>query len=220
MNAVVEKKGKSENVTIKAPDIRTAEFELVGTAPLVMHKFSTKVQEQIRATQEAGSTAKSKKNREAKDFEQKCREAAHVSVEGWYGIPASAFRAALIAACRLVGYQMTKAKMSIFVVEDGYSDDGTALVRLRAPAPEVRLEPMTHIAPCRNDNGSVDLRARPMFKQWACTLRVRYDADQFTTTDAANLLMRAGVQVGVLEGRPFSKESCGMGWGTFAIEGS
>jgi hypothetical protein len=47
---------------------------------------------------------------------------------------------------------------------------------------------------------------------------VRFDADQFTLRDIANLLLRAGMQVGVGEGRPDSKKSCGMGWGTFEIK--
>jgi len=35
-----------------------------------------------------------------------------------------------------------------------------------------------------------------------------------------NLLSRVGMQVGIGEGRPFSKNSAGMGWGTFELEGS
>jgi len=33
-----------------------------------------------------------------------------------------------------------------------------------------------------------------------------------------NLLARAGLQVGIGEGRPDSKNSAGMGWGLFQIE--
>jgi len=39
----------------------------------------------------------------------------------------------------------------------------------------------------------------------------------FSGADIANLVLRAGIQVGIGEGRPFSKNSCGMGWGTFEI---
>jgi hypothetical protein len=56
-----------------------------------------------------------------------------------------------------------------------------------------------------------------MFDTWSATLRVKFDADQFTVTDVVNLLSRAGGQVGIGEGRPDSKESAGMGWGTFRI---
>jgi hypothetical protein len=52
---------------------------------------------------------------------------------------------------------------------------------------------------------------------WTANLRIDFDADIFTGADIANLVLRAGVQVGIGEGRPFSKNSCGMGWGTFEI---
>jgi hypothetical protein len=113
----------------------------------------------------------------------------------------------------MVGFKMTHAKMSIFVDPDGFDDlDGQPLVKIIS-----KSEPEMTIMPARNDNGSVDLRSRPMWRQWACKLRMKFDADQFTDADVANLLERAGTQVGVQEGRPFSKESNGMGYGTFRL---
>jgi hypothetical protein len=47
---------------------------------------------------------------------------------------------------------------------------------------------------------------------------VRFDADQFKASDVVNLLQRAGAQVGIGEGRPFSKSSNGLGYGTFDVE--
>ena len=56
-----------------------------------------------------------------------------------------------------------------------------------------------------------------MWREWSAKVRIKFDADLFTTTDVANLLMRVGMQVGVCEGRPDSKNSVGMGWGTFEV---
>ena len=42
--------------------------------------------------------------------------------------------------------------------------------------------------------------------------------DQFTDEDVINLLTRAGQQVGVGEGRPYSKSSNGLGYGLFTIK--
>ena len=56
-----------------------------------------------------------------------------------------------------------------------------------------------------------------MWEKWGAVLRVRFDADAFSVADIANLIARAGTQVGVCEGRPDSKDSAGMGWGLFAI---
>jgi hypothetical protein len=55
---------------------------------------------------------------------------------------------------------------------------------------------------------------------WEAKLRIRYDADQFSLSDVSNLLARAGMQVGVGEGRPDSKDSAGLGWGLFSLNGT
>jgi len=56
-----------------------------------------------------------------------------------------------------------------------------------------------------------------MYKKWAAKLRVKYDQDQFSTQDIFNLISRVGAQVGIGAGRPDSKASAGMGFGTFEI---
>jgi hypothetical protein len=58
-----------------------------------------------------------------------------------------------------------------------------------------------------------------MFREWSVVARVKFDADMLSIESLANLLSRAGQQVGVGEGRPGSKNSNGCGWGTFTVEG-
>jgi len=201
----------TERIEIPAPKFRICELKLVGSAPFVMHKFSQKARNQIIATQKAGSQAKGKKVREPKDFDEVYAGAMHVTPAGWPGIPAGAFRNAMISACRTVGYKMTHAKLAAFVLADGYDkDDETPLIRIHG-------EPQRHTTYARNDNGSVDIRVRPMWKRWHATVRIRYDADMFSQRDIVNLMMRVGQQVGIGEGRPDSKNSAGMGWGLFDI---
>lgn len=201
-----------ERVTIPAPKFRIVELVIVGTAPLVMHKFSAKARNQIIETQKAGSQAKGKKTREPKDFDAVYEGAMHKSEQGWIGQPAGAFRNAMISACRTVGYKMTHAKLAAFVLADGYDeDDGTPLIKIDG-------KPERHTTYSRNDNGSVDIRVRPMWRKWKMTLRVRYDSDMFSQSDIVNLIVRVGAQVGIGEGRPDSKKSAGMGWGLFEIK--
>lgn len=201
-----------QRVSVKKFNRQRVDFQIVGVAPYVQHKFSAKAKNKIKETQEAGATARGKKQREAKDFERVYQEAIHYSADGWIGIPASAFRNAMISACRTIGYKMTHAKLAVFVDADGFDrDDGTPLVRIHG-------EPECNISPARNDNGSIDLRARPMWREgWIAKVRLSFDADMFTVEDVANLLQRAGLQVGIGEGRPDSKNSPGCGWGTFDI---
>jgi hypothetical protein len=210
----------TKKLEIKAPEFRIVELLIRGTAPLVMHKFGAKVKAQMIKTQEGGSQSQSKKKREPKDFDAVYRDAFHTARKdkkindpgGWHGIPCGAFRNAAISACRTVGYKMTHAKLAFFIMADGYeADDGTPLVKIQTGEPE------KHTAYARNDNGSVDIRIRPMWKEWTATLRIRYDEDMFSDQDVANLVMRVGMQVGLLEGRPDSKNSAGQGWGTFEI---
>lgn len=200
-------------IKISAPNIREAKFLIRGTAPLVVHKFSAKAKAMIRQKQEAGSLANKGKSKSAKDFEEVFQGARHISTEGWDGIPAAAFRAGIISACRLVGFKMTLAKLSIFVAADGFDEtEGTPLVRILSPAEPERNESMVRLA-----TGVCDISVRPMWRIWGAELRIQYDADQFTADDVRNLLARVGAQVGVCEGRPDSKSSAGCGWGTFEL---
>jgi hypothetical protein len=204
--------GKPQVVTISPPKFRTVEFTIVGTAPLMQARFSKKAMNMMEAKMKEGSTAKKGKNRAARDFDDDFRQAMHVSSEGWIGVPASAFRNACIDVCRMVGFKMTHAKMSIFVEADGFDQvDGIPLVRLIADEPEKTMMPV------RNATGVADIRVRPMWRKWSIKLRIRFDEDQFTLSDVLNLLARAGMQVGIGEGRAFSRESNGTGCGFFAV---
>ena len=49
-------------VAITPPDFRFLSITLKGTSPLVINRFSAKAMEEMKATQEAGSTSRSKKN--------------------------------------------------------------------------------------------------------------------------------------------------------------
>jgi hypothetical protein len=50
-------------------------------------------------------------------------------------------------------------------------------------------------------------------------VHLKWDADMFTASDIANLLARAGIQCGIGAGRPLSKSSSGLGWGTWKVVG-
>lgn len=207
-----QSKGAIEVVSITKPNFDTRSFTIRGTAPYMQCRFSQKAMEKMRAKQAAGQTASKDKKKEARDFDADYAGASHMSEDGWYGIPASAFRNACIDVCRMVGFKMTHAKMSIFVEADGHDKvDGTPLVKLIAGKPE-RTE-----MPVRNATGVIDIRVRPMWREWSANVRIKFDADQFKLVDVTNLLARAGMQVGIGEGRPFSKESNGMGFGTFTV---
>ena len=57
------KEEAKKTVTISAPKIKTATFEIVGIAPLVIHRFSAKTKNEMKLKMETGKAASSKKNR-------------------------------------------------------------------------------------------------------------------------------------------------------------
>jgi len=202
----------AEHVLITAPKFSTAEFQIIGIVPYVQLRFSEKAINAMKEKMKLGSQAKKGAKRAPRDFEEDYRQAFHTSTEGWHGIPASAFRNAMISACRIVGFQMTKAKLAVFVEADGIDAlDGTPLVKI-----EGEPEKVEHYV--RNATGVVDIRVRAMWRDWSAAVRVRFDAEMFSLQDVSNLLARVGMQVGIGEGRPDGKQSAGMGWGMFKIE--
>lgn len=212
-----ESKNLLRRVVIDPPKFAIAKFKIRGTAPLVINAFPSKAREELRAKHEAGSQSQAgaggRKPKPPKNFEMLYEAAKHVSTEGWCGISASAFRNALIAACRLIGFEMTIAKKTLFIVEDGYDRiDHTGLVRITVGEAKYDERPV------RNQTGVVDIRPRPMWAPgWEAIVTIKWDAAPFDLRDVANLLVRAGIQIGVGEGRPDSKKSAGIGWGTFDV---
>lgn len=203
---------KEVNVAITAPNMQVAVYRVRGTAPLVIHRFSHKTLIQMRQKMEAGSTAAKGKKRDAANLDDIYNDARYVSKEGWDGMNAAIIRNSLIGACRLVGFKMTHAKLSLFAIADG----------IDAKEPEIQLvriigKPRRFETRARVETGQPYVCIRPCYDKWEMDVRIRYDADQFTITDVTNLLARVGIQCGWGEGRPASKNSAGMGWGTFEI---
>ena len=197
-----------QKLIIKAPKFDGVIFELVGTSPLVQNRFWKKTQ-----LQELYGTASraSGKNKKARDYDYEFDQSMHYSTDGWIGVPASAFRNAFISACRIVNFKMTLAKLSIFVDGDGFDrDDGIPLVKLNG-----KPEKIIHSTRIQKSTG---IASRAMFRDWSIELKVRYDADIYSSQDIGNLLQRVGCQVGIGEGRPDSKSGSGMGWGLFEIK--
>lgn len=209
---LTESANKPKVLVIQPPKFERGTVHIVGTAPYVQHKFSQKAREMMESRQRAGSQGeKSRRRRDPKDFDQVYRDAMHIAKDGWHGIPAPAFRNAMISACKLAGFAMTRAKLSIFIVADGLDgDEGTGLVKIIG-------EPRVHQGMARNESGVADIRWRPMWEEWSAAVTIRWDAKQFSVEDVVNLMAIAGAQVGVGEGRPDSPNSNGLDWGLWEV---
>lgn len=199
---------------VSNPSLQTIKVRVhqMQGSPLVLHKFSEKSRKQMLAAQEEGSKSKNKKAKEPRNPNADYEAAKHIAEEGWCGIPAAAFRNAMISACRVSGIVMTKAKLSIFIEPDGLGTDGTPLVMIRKGEPE-RFD-----SAVRLESGVASISIRPLWREWSCDVCITYDTDQFDGDSVINLLRRTGLQVGIGEGRPDSKKSTGQGWGRFEID--
>lgn len=206
-------KNTAQTVAIKPPNFGVIAFHIEGMAPLVIHRFSAKVKAQMKQKMETGKAASSRKTREARSTDDLFQEARYISQDGWDGFNASAVRAAMISACRLVGFKMTLAKLSVFVEADGVDaqEPQISLIRIDG-APALKQEDMARV-----ETGQPYVTVRAAYHAWRAVVRIRFDLDQFTAEDVANLIARVGLQVGLGEGRPDSKNSAGMGWGLFRV---
>lgn len=206
-----EQTEKVEQIVITRPNFQMIEVPIKGTAPYVQHKFSQKARQEMLQAQMDGAKSKKRNKTEPRDPDADYEAAKHVSTDGWIGIPASAFRSACIRACQLVGINMTMGRMSVFIQADGFdADEGTPLVRIYG-------EPEKNEIPGRIGQGTAYVIIRPLWREWTAKVRIKFDGDQFSSEEVVNLMHRAGLQVGVGEGRPFSKKSDGVGWGTFEV---
>lgn len=211
-----KKKSSKQGTSIKvaAPNMKTAVFKIRGTAPYVQNRFSQKAIEMIKSKQEAGTTATTKKgNREAKDFKELFELAQH-RFHGTKkcGIPVTHIKNAMTSTAKLCGIHMTDARKVLYVEGDGINQEGFPLVSFKKGGTPKYMESYVRIA-----RGTTDIRPRPVYDNWEADVRIKFDADFFTVEDVANLLVRAGMQNGIGEGRPASKSSGGCGWGTFEV---
>lgn len=209
-SATPEKPGKQveAKITIPAIAVEVLTVKIVGDAPLISHKWSEKAKRMMLDKQMKKPTPK----REAKVPEQDFEDSLYRFPGGGFGFPATAFKAAMVNACRFVaGIPMTVARGAFHVHYDGHDAQGNPLVKIQGhPTPRedmVRLE-----------TGVADIRYRGEFKDWACKLRIRYNANVISPEQLVNLLNTAGFAVGVGEWRPSAPQSKSGSFGTFHVE--
>lgn len=201
-----------EKVTITPPKFKHASVRIEGTAPFMSNAMSSEARRKMREGQELGTANRGmKRKRDPKDFTAQFKGSLHVSREGWHGIPCSAFRGAMIEACKTVGFPMTRAKLFLFIEPEGRdADTGEGLVRIHGePTQDERIGKLA--------TGVADILTRARFDEWWCDITVKWDSDALQAADVINLLARAGVHVGVGAGRPGSSNSAGIGMGTFKV---
>lgn len=208
--AVEATNGKKVTPQVEAPQVaidriaaETILVPIVGTTPLIVHRFSEKAKRQMLDNMQGRKTPKEPKNPEAE------YEAAFYRFEdGGYGFPVIAFKLATVGAARFYGKNVTMTALKQFIFLRGeVGSDGQALARIEGE-PRMREDVVTV------GRGGSDLRYRPEFREWSTILTVTYATSALTRNSVLSLIDGGGMGVGVGEWRP---EKDGD-FGTYAID--
>jgi len=168
---------------------------------LIVHALGEKMKHYLeeRGKNNIGSrkTAKEERNpeQEFKDSMYYMPGSSPKSKNPKYGLVAAGFKKAMVRAAKPIdGIAMTDVQQNIFVY-----DEADGLVPIKCSKPRMR-EDIVSIG--KGTGKTPDLRYRGEYKDWSAKLRIRYNADFFTSEEVLNLLSHAGLSVGWGEMRP------------------
>ena len=188
----------------------TLEIPITGVTPLIPHKWSEKAKRMMpgHPDKDAAKTVKGPKNPEEEAdaclyyMPQEQGKAARI------GMPATAFKAAIIGACRFFEKPtMVEAKQMIFVEGEGPEQ----LVEITYGSMVLREDTP------RNTNGSSDLRYRYALHDWTAVVQVHFPAN-IITGDSVVTLVDAGGRGGIGDWRPSAPKSYTGTYGTWRVD--
>ena len=181
-----------DRVSINRIETESVEVPIVGTAPLIVSKFSEKAKRQMLDNMQGRKTP-----REHKDPEADYDAAFYRHDDGGYGFPVIAFKQATVGGCRFFGKRMpmTLARQAIFFNAEWSKADGQKLARIDG-SPHMREDVV------RVGTAGTDLRYRPEFTEWTTTVEVIFARSMLTRETVLSLIEAGGMGVGVGEWRP------------------
>jgi hypothetical protein len=178
-------------IQVKGIDVEAVDIPIVGTSPLLVHRFSEKAK---RIMLDAMQGRKSPK--EAKNPSEEYEAAFYRFKDGGYGFPVVAFKAATVDAANFYGRDVTKVGLRASIFFEGeVGVDGEQLARIEG-------EPRMREDVVRVGRGGTDLRYRPIFHEWKTSLKVVYVRSALTRDSLLALIDAAGMGIGVGEWRP------------------
>lgn len=192
-----------ETTQIDPVAVERLRIPIIGTSPLIVHRFGEKAKRMMLDAMQGRKVAKV-----AKDPEAEYEASFYRLKDGGYGFPASGFKQATVGAARYFGkaVTMTSLKQWIFIHGEP-GDDGRGLCRLEG-------EPSMREDCVKLGQSGADLRYRPQFEEWRTWLDVVYTTSSLSRGSLLSLIDAGGMGVGVGEWRP---ERDGD-FGTFRID--
>lgn len=179
---------------------------IVGTSPLIVHRFSEKAKREMLDKMQGRKTPKAPKDPQA-EYES-CFYWMKGEKDGTPGFPVGGFHQATVGAARFYGKDVTMTGLRQFLFMRGEpGTDGVSLTPIEGTAPIMREDYV------RVGQGT-DLRYRPQFTEWSTRLTVLYVKSALTRTSVLSLIDAGGLGVGVGEWRPEKKGD----FGTYTID--
>ena len=205
------KKKEETNINIPALSLKEFDLRLVGTSPLICHKWSEKAKKMILDKQ----MKKAAKGRDAKrpimefaatlywfdgepDFDSMSDEEIMDAVsKARFGFPTLAFKASAIAGAFRSGIldKMTVARGAFHV---------------QGELAEIKGTPEIHEANVKIGISGAEMRYRAIFHEWETSLHIVYNEHAMSLEQICNLFQYGGFACGVGDWRPERDGSNGM----------
>lgn len=189
-------KGKTaEKTAVEIQEISMGRIRcnLIGTTPMIMHRFATKAWHELlmpSGRKNAAEKAESLKHDPVGEFREALYMNRSEAAPALFHFPANAFGKALAAAAVDIP-GATKSQMSRL----------TSIVSTQVNffgVPELFMSMVRSSDMARTP----DVRTRPIFPEWACTIEIQYVASLIKESQIVNLLAAAGIIVGMGDWRP------------------
>jgi hypothetical protein len=199
-----KKKTVAEPIVLRRIEDERVAIGIVGITPVIPHRWSEKSLDAMRDKHMGQARRKPGPKNAEEDARSSCYWLDEECTRP--GMPATAFKGAMVSACRFFAApSMVEAKTLFYVEGVGVDQlvelDGDGIMREDTP---------------RNSTGVVDLRYRMMFFPWSAHLNVRFPKGYISAESVLALLDAAG-RVGVGDWRPGSPKSNTGTYGTFRV---
>jgi len=188
VKVMAKKAATSEIIEIQAIEMASLSFHVVGTSPLIMHRFSQKAWQELllpSLRENRASLEQKLKHDPYAEFRGAFYRNSDKRAKSLFHLPNGSFHGAIASAA----LDMPGAKKAQI----------ERLTKVTSVNIELFGTPKIFCSMVRNSDISrtPDVRTRPIFPQWACEVEVRYAKSSLTSKAVANLFGAAGMIIGI-----------------------
>lgn len=186
-------KAKTSVIEIQKISMGRLTVNILGTTPMIMHRFGKKAQEELlfpKGRANAAEKAENLKHDPLTEFRETIYKNRDLKEPSFIHVPTDAFSKALAnAALDMPGASKSQMLRLVSVT--------TTQINLFG-IPQLGMD-MTRSSDMAR---TPDVRTRAYFPEWACTLDIEYVSSLIKEGNVLNLLGAAGVIVGIGDWRP------------------